>query len=319
MEPVARGSSGQVWHAFDERLRRPVAVKLLNADLAAPDRDRAYREAQALASLSHAHVAAVYDCGIADDRPYLVLELIDGRSLAEVLATRGRLPWELSVACCAQVAAGLAAAHGRGVVHRDVTAANVMLTPAGVKLIDFGISAVEGEPEVDPDGGLRGTPAYAAPERLNDATVAASGDVYSLGVLLYRALSGGLPWQATTPQQLLALQHSTEPAPLPQIEGLPGRIADVCMRCLDTDPGERPTAAQLAADLADATGTPAFAELAALGVHSAGVPTLTHLLPRGASGTRTTRRRRPRTRLVTLVAGVLAAATVAWWATYLAP
>src|SRR5262245_24871838 len=177
IDPIAHGGTAEVWRAHDEKLARPVAIKLIDARANAA---RVQEEARALARLSHPHIANVYDYGARDDQAYVVMELVEGRPLADVL-TDGPLPWPEAVNYCGQAAAALAAAHGRGLVHRDVTPANLMLTVSGVKLIDFGLSAVEGQPEADADGGLRGTPAYVAPERLRDRVVAPAADVYSLG------------------------------------------------------------------------------------------------------------------------------------------
>jgi serine/threonine-protein kinase len=253
IDPIAHGGTAEVWRAHDEKLARPVAIKLIDARANAT---RVQEEAQALARLSHPHIANVYDYGARDDQAYVVMELVEGRPLADVL-TDGPLPWPEAVTYCGQAAAALAAAHARGLVHRDVTPANLMLTTSGVKLIDFGLSAVEGQPEADADGGLRGTPAYVAPERLRDRTVAPAADIYSLGSVLYRTLAGRLPWQASTAPEFWFKQNSTAPDPLPAIEGLPAEIAAACLRCLAVDPAERPSAAELAAVLPAApTPTP---------------------------------------------------------------
>ena len=156
IDQLGRGGTASVWRAYDERLGRTVAVKLLHP---AAHAQGSRAEAQALARLSHPHIANVFDYGgddgDGDGQPYLVMELVQGRSLAAALADDD-LSWPAVVAAVAQVTSALAAAHERGLVHRDVTPANIMLTPSGAKLIDFGISAVEGQDEADPDGGLRG-------------------------------------------------------------------------------------------------------------------------------------------------------------------
>src|SRR2546421_7027160 len=261
IERMGRGGMATVWRAHDERLSRTVAVKILDGRL--PD-DQAGRlhmraEARALARLSHQHIADVYDFGTPENAaPYLVMELVEGPSLASVLIERQALPWRAALTVCAQVADALAAAHARGVVHRDVTAANVMLTPAGVKLIDFGICALEGQQQTDADGQLLGTLAYTAPERLHGRPVAAAADVYSVGSLLYRTLSGRLPWQAATPEELLLAGQ--QPEPLPPIDGLPAGVTNACIRCLDRDPDRRPTAAELAHQFNDALGNTAPAD-----------------------------------------------------------
>lgn len=242
IEAVARGGSATVWRARDERLSRAVAVKILDDGRSG---DRTWQEARTLAQLSQPHVPAVFDYGSHNDRDYIVLELVDGVSLARVLSER-ELPWQAAVAVCAQIALALAAAHARGLVHRDVTPANIMLSSGGIKLIDFGISSISGDREVDADGGLRGTPMYAAPERLTADAVQAPCDVYSLGVILYRLLSRRMPWQTSNPAAIVAAQPSTGPDPLPPVDGLPAEVAELCMRCLVRDPQARPSSAEVA-------------------------------------------------------------------------
>jgi len=156
------------------------------------------------------------------------------------------LPWPFAVRVAAELSTALAAAHRQGIVHRDVAPGNVILGPDGVKLVDFGISARTGEPDVGPDGTIMGTPAYLAPERLEHTSVDPAADVYALGVLLYRLLAGRLPWDAVTVTDMLNAHYSEEPAPLPPIAGLPARVRDLCHQCLAKDPAERPDAATLA-------------------------------------------------------------------------
>jgi len=261
VERLGMGGMSVVWRAYDEVLGRQVAVKVLAAKFAADQdsRDRIRAEAQAAARLSHPHVTGVYDYGesTADDGatvPYVVMELISGRTLAERLA-RGPMPWRAALRVGAEVAAALAAAHARGLVHRDVKPANVMLTPAGAKVVDFGIAAIAGESgEPGPDGMLLGTPAYLAPERLAGGPVRPATDVYALGLLLYRSLTGGLPWKAETTTQMITAHVYVEPAPLPALDGVPEGVSDLCLRCLAKNPADRPTSREVARTLAAAAG-----------------------------------------------------------------
>jgi serine/threonine-protein kinase len=138
------------------------------------------------------------------------------------------------------------------VVHRDIKPANIMLTPAGAKVLDFGIAAAVGSPEPDPDGPVMGTPAYVAPERFEGLPATPATDMFSLGVLLYHCLSGRLPWHAETNTGLVHAQRFRDPDPLPPIDGLAPEVLDLCSRCLHKEPAERPTALVAALLLAEA-------------------------------------------------------------------
>jgi eukaryotic-like serine/threonine-protein kinase len=254
------GGMSVVWRARDEVLDRDVAVKVLSADPAADPElmRRIYAEARAAARLRHPNVVAVYDYGETDDGgrpvPYVVMELVGGRSMADLL-TGGPLPWRSAVLIAAQVGAALAAAHAHGIVHRDVKPSNVMVTASGVKLVDFGISAAVGE--ADGSGGeLLGTPAYLAPERLDRGQVRPATDVYALGLLLYLALAGHLPWTASTTTEMIRAHRHREPSALPPVPGLPPDVAELCHRCLAKHPQDRPGAADAAEALGLAVGLP---------------------------------------------------------------
>lgn len=265
VERLGAGGMSVVWRGFDEVLGRQVAVKVLPPSTSADPsfRRRLRAEAQAAARLSHPNITNVYDYGEAttvdgEPVPYVVMELVDGESLAAVLARVRRLPWPAAVRICSEVSAALAAAHSRGIVHRDVTPANVMLTSAGAKVVDFGISALIGENDIDPDGSLLGTPAYLAPERLEGGQVSPATDVYAVGLLIYRTLIGQLPWDVGTTTALLRAHQYTEPEPLPPVEGLPAAVSALVERCLEKRPDDRPSSADLAHVLAGiAAGSPA--------------------------------------------------------------
>jgi len=260
VEPLGFGGMSVVWRAHDRVLDRFVAVKLLAGRLAreAEARDRIRTEARAAATLSHPNVAQVYDYGEWQDAgrslPYVVMELIRGTSLQQRVEA-GPMSARFAMRTGAEVAAALAEAHAAGLVHRDVKPANVMLTPQGAKVVDFGIAAAiraggTGEPIEE----LFGTPAYVAPERLTDDAVAPASDVYALGVLLYRLLSGESPWTVETTTEMLAAHVYIEPVPLTQLPAVPEYITDLCNRCLAKDPTERPTARETASLLAHGAG-----------------------------------------------------------------
>jgi serine/threonine-protein kinase len=240
----------EVWHGHDEVLDRPVAVKVLAPGHSTPV-DIVRAEARSAARLAHPNVAGVHDFGTSAEQPYIVMELVEGRTLGRHLA-EGALDWGISVRICAEVAAALAAAHSEGVVHRDIKPGNIMLTPSGAKVLDFGIAATVGTADEDPDGPVMGTPAYVAPERFAGCPATPATDMFALGTLLYQCLSGRLPWLRATPTELVHAECHDDPDPLPDIEGLPGEVVDLMSRCLAKEPGERPTAMVAALLLAEA-------------------------------------------------------------------
>lgn len=258
---LGEGGMSVVWRARDEVLGRSVAVKVLAGPFAADaqSRKRIRTEAQAVARLSHPHVTSVYDYGESPEEggeslPYIVMELLPGLTLAERLAD-GPLRPMAALRVCAEVAGALAAAHDEDIVHRDVKPANVILTPSGAKVLDFGIAAIAGQGEdADPDSPVFGTPAYLAPERLTGDEVVSASDVYALGLLIYRVLTDRLPWEVETTTQMLTAHVYVEPTPLPPLDGVPPQVAEVCWRCLAKDPDDRPPAREVAAVLAAAAG-----------------------------------------------------------------
>ncbi|MER7334992.1 MULTISPECIES: protein kinase [unclassified Micromonospora] len=258
---IGLGGMSEVWRADDEVLHRPVAIKALAGEFGTDPQLRAtiQREARAAARLTHPHVTQVYDYGEATLTggtvvPYLVMELVEGRNLADRLAD-GPLAWPDGVRLAGQVAAALAAAHRIGVVHRDIKPGNVMLTETGAKVLDFGIAALAGpdHPLAGQTGELlMGTPAYFAPERMRPGPPNPASDVYALGALLYRTLTGRAPLPVRTWEDALEVHGGHMPVPPLRTPGLPADVADLTLACLAADPTRRPTAAQLAARFAGA-------------------------------------------------------------------
>ncbi|MEV6814243.1 serine/threonine-protein kinase [Micromonospora sp. NPDC051296] len=281
---IGLGGMSEVWRADDEVLGRPVAVKVLAGTFAVdPDlRATIRREARAAARLTHPHVTQVYDYAEATLDggtvvPYLVMELVDGQNLADRLAD-GPLPWPQALRMAAQVAAALAAAHRLGVVHRDIKPGNVMLTETGAKVLDFGIAALAGPQHAGTRAAgepMMGTPAYTAPERLSAGAPNPASDVYALGALLYRTLTGDVPLPVRDWEDAVAVHAHRPPVASLRVPGLPADLAELVLACLDPDPAGRPTAGQLAARFrAGATG-PAGPSTAVLPIIStpAGAPT----------------------------------------------
>jgi eukaryotic-like serine/threonine-protein kinase len=244
---IGSGGMGTVWEAEDETLGRPVAVKVLSESLAAGERAvrRFEREAQAAARLSGPYIAAVYDFGRSEGRPYIVMELVRGETLEDRLAREGPLPPQEASRIATQVAEALEEAHRAGIVHRDVKPGNVMLTPAGdVKVMDFGIAAAAWAERVTTSGLVLGTPSYLAPEQARSEKTTPASDVYALGAMLYEMVAGRPPFIAESPVALALAHIREDPRPLDQVaDGVPPSLASASMAALAKDPAERPPSA----------------------------------------------------------------------------
>lgn len=250
-----------VYQAVDTRTPRSLAVKILAPTLAGDDRARANvrREALITERLRHPSVPKVYDYGDAplpDGTvvPYVVMELLTGVPLAERLVA-GRLPWREAVGIAATVADVLAVAHRRGIVHRDLTAMNIMMTAVGPKIIDFGLAtATSGDPLGRRPAILR--PAVRRPTLPRHPVTVTSADqpaddVYALGVLLYQMLTGRSPYPASTPMTYLAAGRfrCVAPTPVLAVPALPREVADLCRRCMTKRREHRPSSVDVALDL----------------------------------------------------------------------
>ncbi|MFE7333013.1 serine/threonine-protein kinase [Streptomyces sp. NPDC057565] len=254
IEPLGSGGMGQVWRGWDSALGREVAVKLLAAapgDAGAAERFR--HEAHAAARLTHANIAAVYDFGhAADGRPFLVIELVRGRSLADVLAASGQLAWTQAADLGAQAARALTAAHAAGVVHRDIKPANLLLSDDGVvKVVDFGIAQLAEHAAAD-DGLALGTAAYTAPEQALRHPVGPAADLYALGCVLYELLAGQPPFPGQDIAGVLYRHVHEHPAPLDEIRpDAPPHLVGTVHALLAKNPTDRPgDAADIARHLA---------------------------------------------------------------------
>jgi serine/threonine-protein kinase len=239
-DPIAAGGVGQVWRGTDLLLERPVAVKLLRPEYAShPETLSRFRaEARHAGALTHPGIAQVYDYGDGnrDMPPYLVMELVDGPSLADVLATEPVSPvYALEV--IAKAAAGLGAAHAAGLVHRDIKPGNILLGVGGeVKITDFGIAYALGSAPVTDPGLVMGTTQYLAPERIAGGSGAPVSDLYSLGIMMHECLTGMPPFEGT-PAEVMAAHLYVPLPPLP--EGTPPEVEDLIARLTAKDPAER--------------------------------------------------------------------------------
>jgi hypothetical protein len=249
--PIASGGVGEVWRAFDLVLHRPVAVKLLRSEYAGQRQalDRFRAEARQAGSVSHPAVAQIYDYGESGDTetPYLVMELVDGPSLADVLDA-GPLDPGSTMDVLAQAAAGLQAAHAAGLVHRDVKPGNLLIGPGGqVKITDFGIAYAAGSLPITRTGMVIGTPCYLAPERGAGGQASPASDLYSLGIVGYECLSGEPPFRGMPFEVAGAHQHRELP-PLPA--SVPAGAARLIAELTAKDPANRPASAAVAAEQA---------------------------------------------------------------------
>ncbi|MGV9888757.1 serine/threonine-protein kinase [Streptomyces sp. NPDC003395] len=248
LEPIGRGAMGEVWRGHDELLGRPVAVKLL-LEQASTDATAAARfrlEAQTAGALNHPHVVGVLDFGQHEERLYLVMELVEGHSLARL----SRQPADRVAHIAAQAAAGLAAAHQQGIVHRDIKPANLLLDADGtVKIGDFGIARFLDDPgaALTATGQIVGTGLYLAPERALGRPAGPASDVYALGCVLFQLLTGRPPFHADTALGVLH-QHLDASPPLPRDLGvdLPPAYETFLLDLLAKEPDDRPTAQQIA-------------------------------------------------------------------------
>jgi len=263
---LGRGGAGIVYKAVDETLGRDVAVKMLNPDLADTEVMTRFRaEATILARLNHPQIATIYELFRADTDLLMVMEFVRGETLDKLTERLGPIEPERAAYLIDHVLSALEHAHRAGVVHRDVKPANVMVTDeGGIKIMDFGIARVLGAEQKTVDGRLMGTPAYMAPEQVLGEELDGRADLYSVGVLLYRLLSGALPFKADSALAMLQRQIREEPISLHlQRPELPEWCEQIVQRALMKAPADRfQSAEEFREALARATGPLASADLA---------------------------------------------------------
>jgi len=250
---LGAGAMAVVHEAEDVELGRPVAVKVLAENLAHDGavRERLLREARIAARLSHPNVVRIYDTGEEGGRPFIVMELVDGESLAELVHREGPLAPEQAVHLVLQACAGLEAAHQAGLVHRDVKPGNLLLSRDGVlKIADFGIARAHDATRLTLTGTVLGTAAYLAPDQALAEEVTAAADVYALGAVLYELLTGVPPRRGETLAAALAA-HADPVTPVRDVKpDVPAALESVVMRSLARMPEFRPgSAADLARQL----------------------------------------------------------------------
>src|SRR5919197_6318649 len=253
-ELVGAGGMSSVFKARDTLLERRVALKILHPHFTKDEQyvERFRREARAVASLSHPNIVTILDRGEDEGSQFIVFELVEGRTLKEVLDEEGRLPLARALEIAIQVARGLGFAHEHGLVHRDVKPQNVILNGDGrAKVTDFGIARSRDIQGVTQTGMVLGTSNYVAPEQAQGGKVDRATDVYSLGVVLFELLTGEVPFPGES-FVAVAMRHVNEPAPsvLERRPDVPARVAHAVDRALEKDPAARcPTMDAFAAEL----------------------------------------------------------------------
>lgn len=257
---LGQGAMGIVYKARDPQLERIVAIKTLRRGLGLPPEEyadlkrRFYQEAKAAGRLKHANIVTVYDVVEIEGIPYIVMEFLEGRTLAELIGTQGALDSRQAVDLVVQICKGLDYAHGSGVVHRDIKPGNIMVGPDGVaKVSDFGIARIVGS-SVTRTGVVVGTPAYMSPEQLKGRVPDGRSDLFSVGVVLYESLTGVNPFQSDDLTTTLYQVVQVDPAPVRERNpSVPLALERVTTRVLAKDPDQRyPTAGALAEALTEA-------------------------------------------------------------------
>src|SRR2546426_9032327 len=251
---LGTGGMANVYLAEDEVLGRRVAIKILNDRHAGDDQfvERFRREAKNAASLSHPNIVSIYDRGEAEGTYYIAMEYLSGRSLKELIVSRGPTPIRIAIDYTRQMLAALGFAHRHGIVHRDIKPHNVVVDADGrLKVTDFGI-ARSGASQMTEVGSIIGTAQYLSPEQARGSPVDQRSDVYSVGIVLYEMLTGTVPFTGDTPLEI-AMKHlsATPEPPSAKRPDVPRELDMVVLRALAKDPEHRyATAAEMEADLA---------------------------------------------------------------------
>ena len=260
VEELGHGAMGHIWKAFDENLQRHVALKVMSSSIVASptSKTRFEREARAIAQLQSPHVVQVFDAGIDEAQPYIVMELLDGEDLQTRLERVGTISMSSTTKMVDEITRALTAAHARNIVHRDLKPANVFVTKVDSsrechKILDFGVVALLADvntekPRVTMDGAMVGTPLYMSPEQIRSSRFDHRADLWSLGVLLYRAITGVLPFQgATFGMMIVMICMDPFDPPSSIVPSLPAGVDDFFEKALAKDPDKRfQTAAEFA-------------------------------------------------------------------------
>jgi eukaryotic-like serine/threonine-protein kinase len=245
---VGKGGMGVVYRAHDRQLDETVALKLLRADALAHDPsllERFKQEIRLARRISHRFVLRTHDFGETDGTPYISMEYVEGKTLKELIHARGAMPLPVGLSVARQVCEGLEAAHATGVVHRDIKPQNILIIPetGQVKIMDFGIARVSAMDEASGltiAGTVMGTPDYMPPEQAEGKTADFRSDIYSLGVVLFEAFTGRVPFKGETAMAVVAAHLRMPPPTLRSVKpDVPADLEATVMRCLEKDPARR--------------------------------------------------------------------------------
>jgi serine/threonine protein kinase len=243
LDRLGEGAMGVVYRARDPALNRVVALKMLSAELGGEEElhQRFQREAEAIGRLSHPCIVTVYDLGETEGQLYMAMELLEGEDLRKIIERRVDIPLADRVRILLQIAEGLAYAHSRGVVHRDVKPANIIVTSrGGIKILDFGLARVASQSNITRQGVILGTPDYMSPEQAMGRGVTPRSDQFAAGAVFYEFLGGSKPFRGKTLHAVLYQILSEEPEPLLTANpGLPARLAALVYGMMRKDPDAR--------------------------------------------------------------------------------
>ncbi|RKH36225.1 serine/threonine-protein kinase, partial [Corallococcus sicarius] len=252
-ERIGSGGMGVVYRAVHPLIGKQAAIKVLRAELMSPEQaQRLLVEARAVNAIRHPGILDIFNFGtLPDGRPYVVMELLQGRPLADVLRAQGRLDVAMTVWMMDQMLSALGAAHRAGVVHRDLKPANVFLVELPdaaptLKLVDFGIAKVlqSNAGLTQTDGSVLGTPEFMAPEQIRGGTIGPATDLYAVGIMTFQMLTGARPFQGENVQVMFAHVEQAPPRPSSKVEGIPPALDALVLQLLEKDPARRPASAE---------------------------------------------------------------------------